>query len=39
MELIIKPYEELTRDELFEILKLRNAVFIVEQECPYQDID
>ena len=39
MELIVKEYEELTRDELFEILKLRNAVFIVEQECPYQDID
>lgn len=39
MELIVKAYEELTRDELFEILKLRNAVFIVEQECPYQDID
>ena len=39
MELIVKAYGELTRDELFEILKLRNAVFIVEQECPYQDID
>ncbi len=39
MELIVKAYGELTRDELFEILKLRNAVYIVEQECPYQDID
>lgn len=39
MELMIKKYEDLTRDELFEILKLRNAVFIVEQKCPYQDID
>lgn len=36
---MIKKYEDLTRDELFEILKLRNAVFIVEQKCPYQDID
>lgn len=39
MELVIKQYRDLTRDELFEILKLRNAVFIVEQACPYQDID
>lgn len=39
MELIVKTFEELTPDELYEILMLRNAVFVVEQECPYQDID
>lgn len=39
MELVIKRFSELTRDELYEILQLRVAVFIVEQQCPYQEID
>ena len=39
MELVVKTFEELTRDELYEILKVRSAVFVVEQNCPYQDID
>ena len=39
MELIIKHYKDLTTDELWEIYKLRADVFIVEQVCPYQDID
>jgi ElaA protein len=39
MELKIKAFEELTLNELYEILKARNAVFVVEQTCPYQDID
>jgi len=39
MQIIIKKYNELTTDELYEILKLRIAVFVVEQNCPYQDID
>jgi len=34
-----KPYNELTIAELYAILQLRNAVFIVEQNCPYQDLD
>ena len=32
-------FEELTRDTLFEICKLRQEVFIVEQNCAYQDLD
>ena len=32
-------YSDLDRDCLFEILYARQAVFIVEQDCPYQDID
>lgn len=32
-------YEELTRDTLFEIIKVRQEVFIVEQNCAYQDVD
>ena len=31
--------DELTRDELYEIIKLRIEVFVVEQDCPYQDLD
>lgn len=39
MDLHIKKYNELTLDELYEILKLRVDVFVVEQECPYPEID
>ena len=39
MELHIKSYGELTRDELYEIIKARIDVFVVEQNCPYRDID
>ena len=39
MELIIKAFDQLDTQELYEILKLRMAVFVVEQRCPYQDID
>lgn len=39
MELIIKRFDELTVDELYEILRLRVDVFVVEQECPYPDVD
>ncbi|WP_326983602.1 GNAT family N-acetyltransferase [Chryseobacterium sp. MYb264] len=36
---LLKSFEELLNNELYEILKLRNEVFIVEQNCIYQDID
>ena len=39
MELICKHFTQLTRDELFEIYKLRVAVFIVEQQCAYPEVD
>lgn len=35
----IKRFEELKLKEMYEILALRNEIFIVEQECPYQDCD
>ncbi|MGX7417701.1 GNAT family N-acetyltransferase [Carnobacterium gallinarum] len=35
----IKTFEELTTKELFIIYKERVKIFIVEQDCPYQDID
>ncbi len=39
MELIVKHFSQLTRDELFAIYKLRVAVFIVEQQCAYPEVD
>jgi ElaA protein len=36
---ILKPFDDLTPKELYNILQLRNEVFIVEQNCPYQDLD
>lgn len=39
METIIKKFEELTVKELYDILKLRVDVFVVEQNCPYPEID
>ena len=34
-----KTFSELTTEELYKILQLRNEVFVVEQNCPYQDCD
>jgi ElaA protein len=34
-----KSFDELSTQELYEILSLRQAVFIVEQDCPYLDVD
>ncbi|MBR5329362.1 MAG: GNAT family N-acetyltransferase [Firmicutes bacterium] len=39
MSLFVKSFDELSVKELFEIYKLRCAVFVVEQHCVYQDID
>ncbi|MGL5708861.1 MAG: GNAT family N-acetyltransferase [Aeromonas sp.] len=35
----LKPWSELTTDELYELLSLRAEVFVVEQRCPFQDLD
>jgi ElaA protein len=35
----IKKFNELTADEIYKILKSRNEVFIVEQNCAFQDCD
>ncbi len=34
-----KKFDELTASELYEILKLRNEVFVVEQNCVYNECD
>ena len=40
-ELILhkKSFKELTVDELYELLRVRSDVFVVEQNCVYQDMD
>ena len=35
----IKSFDELSTTELYEILQLRIQVFVIEQNCPYQDAD
>lgn len=41
MELVLhkKSFSELTKDELYELLRIRSEVFVVEQNCVYQDLD
>jgi len=39
LKILIKSFSELTTDELYKILQLRSEVFVVEQNCVYQDID
>ena len=39
MQLVAKSFSQLTTDELFEIYRVRVAVFVVEQNCAYQEVD
>ena len=39
LKIITKRFNELTTQELYNILQLRSEVFVVEQDCVYQDID
>ena len=39
LELVARPFRELSRDELYDLLRLRAEVFVVEQQCPYLDPD
>jgi len=36
---LLKKFDELSPDELYAILQLRNEVFVVEQNCVFQDAD
>ncbi len=36
---VLKKFEELSASELYKIMQLRNDVFVVEQNCVYQDAD
>jgi len=35
----IKPFEALTPNELYDLLRLRSEIFVVEQNCVYLDLD
>lgn len=39
LKINVKTFEELTTQELYDLLQLRSEVFVVEQDCVYQDID
>ena len=39
LKIEIKSFKELTKDHLYKLLQLRSEVFVVEQDCVYQDID
>ena len=39
MEYVIKSFDELSAKELYEALRLRFNVFVVEQECIYEELD
>ena len=39
MNWTLKKFEDLTSFELYAIMQLRNEVFVVEQNCVYQDAD
>lgn len=39
LDITVKAFDKLTTIELYEILKLRSQVFVVEQDCVYQDLD
>jgi len=39
IDIQIKTFDELSKQELYRILQLRSEVFVDEQDCVYQDID
>lgn len=39
LTITVKSFNQLTINELYEVLQLRSEVFVVEQDCVYQDID
>ena len=39
LKIKVKIFQELTTQELYDLLQLRSEVFVVEQDCVYQDID
>lgn len=39
MEFIVKAFHDLTLNDFHDIIALRIEVFVIEQNCPYQDLD
>jgi ElaA protein len=39
LEIKLKTFKELSTEELYDLLQLRSQIFVVEQDCVYQDLD
>ena len=39
IEWVCKHHTDLGKEQLYAILQLRTEVFVVEQKCPYQEVD
>ncbi|WMI66679.1 GNAT family N-acetyltransferase [Aestuariibaculum sp. YM273] len=39
LQIQVKAFDELSVHELYNVLQLRSEVFVVEQDCVYQDVD
>lgn len=39
MELFVKGFDELSPERLYALIRARESVFVVEQQCPYPELD
>ncbi len=39
LNISVKTFDELKTTELYDLLQLRSEIFVVEQDCVYQDLD
>jgi len=39
MKIVVKRFKELSVEEMYQILRIRSEVFVIEQRCIYEDID
>ena len=39
MKIAVKRFKELSVEEIYQILRIRSEVFVIEQKCIYEDID
>lgn len=39
LNISVKAFDELNTTELYDLLQLRTEIFVVEQDCVYQDLD
>lgn len=39
LQIHVKTFQEFNTQELYDVLQLRSEVFVVEQDCVYQDLD
>jgi len=39
MKIVVKRFKQLSVEEIYQILRIRSEVFVIEQRCIYEDID